>query len=262
MKILTASIVFLFAVTGQAAYDHVFIVMLENVGYDAIVGSAAAPYINQKLIPQGALYTQSYGVAKRSLANYLALFSGSAQGVTDGECPDSIIHPNGPYGVSNLYTRLTNNGQSVVGYMQSLPSTGWQGCTQYPYVARHNPFRYFSNVPPAAYVPYTKQSNWPNLAWITPDQLHNMHDGADLAEQVGRGDKWLSDQMPDILTYCATNNGLLMLMTDEGPNATNNHVFTLLIGNGEAAGTRDNKRIDHYGWSRWITNNFGVAPLP
>ncbi len=146
--------------------------------------------------------------------------------------------------------------------MDSLPYAGFTGCKRYPYVARHNPFIFFNNVPQSAWVPYIKRSNWPNLAWITPDQLHNMHDGVDLAEKVSNGDKWLSNHMPDIIDYCAANNGLLMLTMDEGPRATDNHIFTLLIGSEELAGVEENTRIDHYGWLRRITDNFGVAPLP
>ncbi len=250
------------AVTCQGAYDHVFIVVLENVAYDAVVGSQSAPYINNQMIPKGTLYTQSYGVAKPSLPNYLALFSGSTQGVTTDKCPTSSIDPVGPFDAPNLYTRLVNNSYSIVGYMNSLPSVGWLGCKRYPYVARHNPFRYFTNVPPATWVRYTKRSNWPNLAWITPDQLHNMHDGIDLPEKISNGDSWLSNHMPDIIDYCAANNGLLILTMDEGPSSTGNRIFTLLIGNAESAGARNNTRIDHYSVLRLVTDNFGVAPLP
>jgi len=35
-------------------FDHIFIVLLENVGYEAVIGdSVDAPYINNTLLPQG-----------------------------------------------------------------------------------------------------------------------------------------------------------------------------------------------------------------
>ncbi len=262
MRTFIALALFLFTTTVQAAYDHVFVVVLENVGYDAVADSPNAPYINEKLVPRGTLYTQSYGVAKPSLPNYLALFSGSTYGVTSGNCINSDTKPNGPFNGQNLYTRLVNNGYSITGFMHSLPYAGFTGCRRFPYVARHNPFVFFTNVPKSAWVPYTRRSTWPNLAWITPDQLHNMHDGVDLAEKVGRGDKWLATEMPPILDYCAASNGLLILTMDEGPRATGNHIFTLLIGKDELPATRNGTRIDHYGWLRKITDNFDVAPLP
>ena len=62
-------------------YSHIFLILLENVGYDAVIGNTTdAPYINNILRPQGTLYTNSHAVAHPSLPNYLALFSGSTQG--------------------------------------------------------------------------------------------------------------------------------------------------------------------------------------
>src|SRR5262245_13205440 len=66
--------------------DHVLVVMMENTGYSSIIGSASAPYINS-IASQGASFTDSHGVTHPSQPNYLALFSGSQQGVTDDTCP-------------------------------------------------------------------------------------------------------------------------------------------------------------------------------
>lgn len=71
--------------------------VLENVGYEAVVGSPSAPYINNQLIPRGTLYTQSYGIVHPSLPNYLALFSGSTQGVTNNKCINPATAPNGSF---------------------------------------------------------------------------------------------------------------------------------------------------------------------
>src|SRR5579871_4310584 len=68
---------------------HVVIVVEENYPYSSIIGNSSAPYINS-LAQQGALFTQSYGVSHPSQPNYLALFSGSNQGVTDDTCPHSF----------------------------------------------------------------------------------------------------------------------------------------------------------------------------
>jgi acid phosphatase len=63
--------------------DHVVVVMEENHGYSQIIGDTAdAPYLNG-LAQQGALMTNSFAVAHPSEPNYLALFSGSTQGITD-----------------------------------------------------------------------------------------------------------------------------------------------------------------------------------
>ena len=71
---------------GVPRPDHVVIVIEENHSYSEIIGSSAAPYINS-LAAQGALFTQSYAITHPSQPNYLDLFSGSNQGVTDDSCP-------------------------------------------------------------------------------------------------------------------------------------------------------------------------------
>lgn len=262
VKLITVLILSSFLGTLHAAYDHVFVVVLENVGYENVVGSSNAPYINNTLLPLGTLYSESHGVALDSLPNYLALFSGSKQGVTSNNCMDHPYKPNGPFTVPNLYTRLTKNGFTCVGYMESLPYAGFSGCSAKPYFAKHNPFVFFTNVPGSAWVPYTAQTTWPNCAWIIPNVRHDMHNGTDSADKVKRGDLWLSQEMPDIIAYCNENNGLLILTMDEGPRTNKNHIFTLLIGNREAQGALEGTRVDHYSMLRRITDNFGVAPLP
>src|SRR4051794_28596939 len=68
-------------------FDHVVIVVEENHSYDEIIGAADLPYING-LAANGALFTQSFAISHPSQPNYLALFSGSTQGVTtDGVLP-------------------------------------------------------------------------------------------------------------------------------------------------------------------------------
>jgi acid phosphatase len=66
-------------------YDHVVVVIEENHAYHELIGSANAPYINQ-LAKGGVLFSNSHGIGHPSQPNYLALFSGSTQGVTGDEC--------------------------------------------------------------------------------------------------------------------------------------------------------------------------------
>jgi hypothetical protein len=49
------------------AFDHVFIVIMENHGYDEIIGSPDAPYINQLAASYGVA-TNYVSVAHPSLA--------------------------------------------------------------------------------------------------------------------------------------------------------------------------------------------------
>ncbi|GMK42883.1 alkaline phosphatase family protein [Paenibacillus glycanilyticus] len=62
--------------------DHIVIVVEENHSYKEIIGNKNAPYINQ-LVKTGANLTNHYAIEHPSQPNYIDLFSGSNQGVTD-----------------------------------------------------------------------------------------------------------------------------------------------------------------------------------
>ena len=62
-------------------FDHVVILVLENKGYDQVIGNPDAPYLNG-LADGAGLSTRFYGIRHPSLPNCLALLGGSAFGIT------------------------------------------------------------------------------------------------------------------------------------------------------------------------------------
>ena len=66
---------------------HVTVVFMENRNYGLVVGNPRAPYFNNRLIPSGRLLENSHAIGHPSEPNYLELFSGSNQGVTNDSCP-------------------------------------------------------------------------------------------------------------------------------------------------------------------------------
>jgi hypothetical protein len=98
--------------------DHVVVVMLENEQRSSIIGSRHAPYLN-RLAARGANLTHSYGLTHPSQPNYLALFSGSTQGVTSDACPQRFPK------TENLGHQLRAAGFSFAGYAESLPKVGF-----------------------------------------------------------------------------------------------------------------------------------------
>jgi acid phosphatase len=94
--------------------------MLENHNYSQVIGEQSAPYLNE-LARGGALFTHSRAITHPSQPNYLALFSGSTQGVTGDDCPQRFTGP-------NLASELLAAGYTFTGYAQGLPGAGSNTC--------------------------------------------------------------------------------------------------------------------------------------
>ena len=84
--------------------DHIVMVIEENHSYSQIIDSPDAPYINRRAA-QGAVFTHSFDITYPSQPNYLALFSGSPQGITHNSCPHTFTTPN--LGHALIAARLT-----------------------------------------------------------------------------------------------------------------------------------------------------------
>ncbi len=126
------------------------VVVLENKDVDQVLGTGEAPYLDQ-LARAGAEFTNAHAETHPSQPNYLALFTGSTQGVTNDSCLSRLTAP-------NLATQLQAAGHSFVGYSESLPAPGYTGCRSGEYAQKHSPWAAFENVPPAANQPW---SAWP-----------------------------------------------------------------------------------------------------
>src|SRR3981081_2672756 len=127
---MVAVLSFCFAILARRALaqvptpTHVVIVIEENHGDSQIIGSSQAPYINT-LATQGALFTKSYALTHPSQPNYLALFSGSTQGITDDSCPHT-------FSAQSLESELITAGKTFKAYSQGFASVGATVCASGP----------------------------------------------------------------------------------------------------------------------------------
>lgn len=230
------------AVRPLPRFAHIVVVVEENRSYSDVIGNSDAPYLN-RLAGRGALLTHSYGVTHPSEPNYLALFSGSTHGLTDDSCPHDYVG-------RNLGAQLLAHGQTFVGYSQSLPRTGYAGCTFGAYARKHAPWTNFSNVPSSRSRPMrlfpTDFSRLPRLAFVIPDLDHDMHDGT-----IAQADTWLRDHLARYARWARTHDSLLIVTWDEDDRSANNHIPGLLVGAHVTAG-RYRDWVDHYRLLRTI----------
>jgi acid phosphatase len=103
--------------TGSLRPQHIIIVIEENHNYEQIIGSSNAPFINQ-LAKEAAVFTDAHGVAHPSQPNYLALFSGSLQGVNGDKC----LEDSKPFTTPNLAASMISNGFSFTGFAENMPA--------------------------------------------------------------------------------------------------------------------------------------------
>ena len=206
---------------GVPRPDHVVIVIEENHSYSEIIGSSAAPYINS-LANQGALLTQSYAITHPSQPNYLDLFSGSNQGVTDDSCPHYFT-------TDNLGLYLLNASLTFSGYSEDLPSIGSQVCTSGAYARKHVPWIDFTNVPTTTNLPYSyfpsDYATLPTLSFVIPNLNDDMHNGT-----VQQGDTWLQQHLNAYIQWAVTNNSLFIMTFDEDDGSQGNRIATIFVG--------------------------------
>jgi phosphatidylinositol-3-phosphatase len=226
----------------------VTVVVMENREYSGIIGSPQAPYINKTLVPQSALMTNSHAIGHPSEPNYLALFSGSTQGVTDDSCPHS-------FSTANLGSELIAAGKTFAGYSESMPSDGYTGCSSGLYARKHNPWVNFTNVPASSNLVYHGFPQPPPTAlFIVPNLCHDMHDCS-----TKTGDTWLKKHLPPIIKWDAANDGLLILTWDEAaPDPGSNPIATLLVGPTVTPG-QYGQDVTHYDVLRTIEDIYGLA---
>lgn len=236
-------------------YDHVVVVVMENASRSSIVGNTTdAPYINS-LISSGVNFTQAYAVTHPSQPNYLALFSGSTQGITDDSCPHT-------FAADNLGHQLIAAGYTFAGYSETLPSIGYTGCTYGTsgYARKHSPWVNFSDLSSSTNLPYTSFpsdfTQLPTLSFVTPNLCDDMHDCS-----ISTGDSWLSSHISSYVNWAQTHNSLLILTWDEDDDtAEANQIITLFAGANINAGNYA-EQINHYSVLRTLEDMYGLTAL-
>lgn len=227
---------------------HVVLVIEENHSASQIIGSSNAPYINS-LAQSGALFTNSSAITHPSEPNYLALFSGSTQGITDDSCPHTF---NGP----DLGGELLSANRSFTGYSENLPSVGSTVCTSGNYARKHNPWVNFTDVPASANQPFTSFptnfSTLPTISMVVPNLQNDMHDGT-----VQQGDTWLKQHINSYVQWAKTNNSLLIVTWDENDGSQGNQIPTIFVGPMVKTG-QYGEAINHYSVLRTLEDIYGL----
>jgi len=279
--------------------DHIVVVIEEDRASDAIGDVAHMPYFNQ-LAASGLVYTNSHGVAHPSLPDYLALYSGSTQGITDNGNNHTFTGTNL---AKVLNSTLVGPGQylSFGGFAESLPRDGdtttrIAGDPNDPsappdlYMRNYNPMAQFTDVGSRGGVALTNaQVNktfasfpttaagfdaLPTVSFVIPNSLHNTHGSNEQAPYAtdpseynflrSNADTWLKATMDAYLQWAKSHNSLLIITTDEEETDSSPTEGITTIVNGDARlvvpGTNDTL-VNHFNLLRTIEDMYGLTPL-
>jgi phospholipase C len=250
----------------------VFTIVMENHSADAILGNAAAPYINQlaKNNAVAAGYHDSF--VHPSEPNYLWMVAGQNFGILN----DADPNPGQTLAsTSHLADQLERAGLTWKAYQESMGAPcGLQ--SHGLYAVKHNPFAYFSDIngwngttfAPSArceahVVDYTQldadiaAGTVPNYVFITPNMVNDMHDGS-----VAQGDTWLSNEIPKLqATDAYKNGGVIFLLWDEGTSQSDDPPFLAISPNAKP-GFVSHVDYDTSSFLKTVQAMMGVDPLP
>ena len=168
--------------SGLPAIHHVFVIVLENEGYDITFANPSSdPYLATTLPASGALLSDYYAIGHDSNDNYVAMISGQAPNPSNqADCPvfsdfpsTATVAPDGqisdsgcvfPTTVTTLANQLDQAHLTWKGYMEDMgnvpsresavcghPAVGTPDRTEVAvpgdgYATRHDPFVYFHSI--------------------------------------------------------------------------------------------------------------------
>jgi acid phosphatase len=247
--------------TALPTFDRVVVIVFENKEFDQVVGNTDAPTFNS-LARRYALLANYRGVAHPSLPNYLALVSGSTQGIAS-DCTSCRVS------ATNLADTLEHAGKSWKTYAEGLPRAGFTGAWAGRYARKHNPLIYFTDVasspdrldrivPLGTFDRDLAAGRLPDFSLVVPDLCHDMHDCS-----IATGDAWLGTFLRPLLRSSALVNGAVFVVFDEGTSSQGGggHVPALVLGPRVRPGSETSTPLDHYGLLRTIESAWHLPLL-
>ncbi|HEY2497043.1 MAG TPA: alkaline phosphatase family protein [Candidatus Angelobacter sp.] len=257
-----------------ATADHVFLVMLENHSFGQVIGNPVMPYLNSLATAHG-LAANYFADAHPSIPNYFMLTTGNLETLDDNFT--------GTISDDNIVRALTGAGKSWKAYVESLPSAGYTGPNVGPYLKRHNPFSYFTDVTNSAaqaanMVPFSQLSSdlaagsLANFVYILPNSQDDAHDcpggGSSCTDdqKLAAADSWLKANIDPLINSSNFGNSVLFITFDESvdTDVTNGggQVMTVLVGPHVKPAFRSNTMFQHQSLLRTVLQLLQVNDMP
>jgi phospholipase C len=253
-------------------FAHIVLIVLENKGFDTVVGNPLMPNLN-RLAQEYTLLTGYHAIRHPSLPNYLSLIGGDTFGI-DSDCTDCFID------ARTLPDLIEASGRTWRTYQEDMPAPCFIG-DQGEYFQKHNPFVYFDSirldpgrceqnvVPLTALSEDIEARSLPDFIFITPNICNDAHSCS-----LETADTWLAGMLTDLIPAldadAAGEPYLLVIMFDEAQKT--NLVRRLLEPGGGRVpvilysplvkkGFEDPTFYNHYSLLKTISDSWGLDYL-
>lgn len=232
-------------------YEHVVWIIMENRGYNDVVGSSSAPYLATVARACG-MATNYKGVSHPSLPNYLALTSGSTYGIADDNGPSSHPLPD-----PSIFSLLNSGWRSLE---ESMP-VACDRASVGQYAVKHNPAAYYTDLGSSCTTQDVPLAQMPDLTarftLITPNLCHDMHDCS-----TATGDTWLATELPQLLDSATYRGGqTAVFITWDENDSGSGPVPAYVIAPSVDPGTQTATAFTHYSLLRTTEELLGLQPL-
>ena len=211
---------------------------------------------------------RTYGYATRytamthpSLPNYLAIASGSTQGVIDDRNPASHVL-RGP----TVLGQAVTSGHTAAVYAEGMPENCASTNRGSRYAVRHNPWVYFRDerslcqhhdVPLGALPSTIRRGRLPTVSLVIPDLCHDAHDCS-----LASADAWLARHVTSLTAGSEWRSGRLAIVVtaDEDDEHHGNNVLTV-VAHPALHGTVVTEPLNHLSLSRSLSAVSGSPAL-
>jgi len=258
--------------TPPPVWEHVVWIWFENHGFDQIIGSGDAPFMNRTLAAGCGLATNAHNETHPSLPNYIAATSGLAPAALGRWKHDCNATRECLTRVPSIFAQVPSWGA----YAESMP----MACGHFfhgLYAASHNPAVYYRTLPDCAErdVSYGRlqadldSDTLPAFVFITPNMCHSMHNCP-----VATGDAWLATAVRRLVASPAYQRGTMAIFVtfDEGEDSGSDqcarntrtpgcHVPIFVVSPSTPPGTRSARLFNHYSLLRTTEEMLGIPTL-
>jgi len=234
-------------------FDRIITVIFENADYSDAIKQPLFKYFAD----QGAHFSNFFAVTHPSQGNYIALTSGSLDGVEYNE----IINLN----VNNVVDLLEAKGVTWKVYAEKFPGNCFKGETRGKYARKHNPFISYVNIQrnPSRcsrivnadlFDSDVANGTLPQYIFYIPDENNDGHDTG-----VGFADRWYEKFLKYVQNSKLMERTVLVSTFDESRGPTN-QVYASICGPAVKSGVYP-ENLNTYSLLALVEQNWDLGNL-